>query len=277
MKKTLTGIMLVTGLLCSLVFSATAADQLINWMKGPRKDINAIIIVSNYKNSRLMADLIQNESRQPYLLLPAKGQQNIYFCPVNPKRPALQIANDKVGRFINFANPNKVIVIGDEAYVPRKYLALIDKKIPIVIIPVKDWDKAAMAIGELMNLPNLSSDYSRLKGKMDQGFYRPSDEGANAFAVETITSKDIVLPVEAPPTAEQTETTVEKTATTVATGSELDGEGETAVDEKETLRKEVSVQETKDAERISGTPETVKEPAIIQNAPLTEPKIVKEK
>lgn len=270
MKKMLTRIMLVMGLLCSFAFSVTAADQVINWMKGPRKDIRTIIIVSNYKKSRLMADLIQNESRQPYLLLPAKGQENIYFCPVNPKRPALQIANDKVGRFINFANPTKVIVIGDDAYVPRKYLAQIDKKIPIVIIPVKDWSRAAVAIGDLMNLPNLASDYSRLKEKMEQGFYRPSDDGANTFTVETITSDDIVLPVEAPPAIEQP-------STMVATDVEGDNEGEVAVDEKETLRKEVSVQETKDTEKVLEAPEAVKEPAIIPNATLVAPKIVEEK
>ncbi|MDD2478829.1 MAG: hypothetical protein PHS31_02950 [Victivallaceae bacterium] len=271
MKKMLTGIMLVAGLLCGLVFSASAnADQIINWMKGPRKDIKTIIIVSNYKKSRLMADLIQNESRQPYLLLPAKGQKNIYFCPVNSKRPALQISNDKVGRFISFANPNKVIVIGDEAYVPRKYLAQIDKKIPIIIIPVTDWSKAAVAIGELMNLPNLASDYSRLKEKMDQGFYRPSDQAPSSYPVETITSEDIVLPAGVSDMAEQP-------AQTVATDSENDNEGSEVPADKDTLRKEVSVQEANDVATVSKDDKTVKEPVVIPSEPVAEPEAVEEK
>jgi len=265
MKKMLTGIMPVMGLLLGLVFSASAnPKRIVNWMKGPRQDIRTIIVVSNYTKSRLMADLIQNGSRQPYILLPAKGQQNIFFCPVNPRRPALQITEDNVGRFINFANPDKVIVIGDESYVPRKYLAKIDKKIPIVIIPVKDWNKAAFAIGELMNLPNLSSDYSRLNQKIEMGFYRPEGEPSNAPAFEIISSEDISVPAEY----------------TSGTGVPADaitevGEPKESAPEEETVRKQVSVTETGTTAEVSD--DLPEEPVVMPNAPMVDPQMVEDK
>lgn len=169
--------MAVVGISLAVTSSAFADfEDIWNWFKGPRKTINTIIITSNYTQSRLMADLIQNGSRQPYVLLPAEGQKNIYFCPVNPNQPALQLTEKNVGRFINFANPDKVIAVGGPAYVPQRYLDQIDKRIPVVVVPVKDWNLASRAIGEMMDLPNLESDYQRLDRKIKLGFYRPMNQ-----------------------------------------------------------------------------------------------------
>lgn len=170
MKK----VMLILGI-SMLVSASSFADfqDVINWFRGPRKDIRSIIITSNYTKSRLLADLIQAESRQPYVLLPAEGQKDIFFCPVNKKKPAFLLTEKNVMRFVNFAQPEKVYILGGTDYVPQHYVDQIDKKIQVILVPVKDWEAAANSLGDMMNLPNLSGDFDKLNRQVDRGFYNP--------------------------------------------------------------------------------------------------------
>lgn len=166
--------MLIFGIAVLAAASSFADFQdVVNWFKGPRKDIRSIVITSNYIKSRLLADLIQAESRQPYVLLPAEGQKNIYFCPVNKKQPAFLLTEKNVARFINFSNPERVYVLGGTDYVPQRYIDQIDRRIQVIMIPVKDWDAAARSLSDMMDLPNLSGDFSKLNQQVNRGFYNP--------------------------------------------------------------------------------------------------------
>ena len=49
--------------------------------QGPDKDVITLVITGNYKTSRTMAELIQYETRQPFILLPYSGAKGIFFCP----------------------------------------------------------------------------------------------------------------------------------------------------------------------------------------------------
>ncbi len=170
MKK----VMLILGI-TMLASASSFADfqDIFNWFRGPRKDIRSIIITSNYTKSRLLADLIQAESRQPYVLLPAEGQKNIFFCPVNKKQPAFLLTEKNVMRFVNFAQPEKVYILGGTDYVPQHYIDQIDKRIQVILVPVKDWEATASSLGDMMNLPNLSGDFDKLNRQVDRGFYNP--------------------------------------------------------------------------------------------------------
>jgi hypothetical protein len=152
--------------------------------RGPHKDLITLVITANYKKPLLLAQLIQHENRQPYILLPARKATGIFFCPVNDKKPALEIREKNLSRFIKFLNPKKIIILGDSAYVPKKYLKMIDKNIPIIIVSSDDWNRAAATLANLLDLTNLTSDYKRLSKKLDNGkLYQPTAKPKKAEVV----------------------------------------------------------------------------------------------
>jgi hypothetical protein len=152
--------------------------------RGPSRDISTLMITSNYTKSRMLADLIQNETKQPYILLPAVGQEDrIFFCPARGKE-AKEINEAELARFIKFVNPKQIIVLGDRAYVPSKYIRMIDPKQTVYTISNKNWNEAAESLASLLDLHNLSSDYKRLSYQMESGkLYRSTAfDGAETIA-----------------------------------------------------------------------------------------------
>ncbi len=143
---------------------------------GPRRKPVTLIITANYKSPRLLADLIQTESRQPYLLLPApeSGDSRIIFCPYK-KDGAMLIAEDRINEFVRWLAPRRIIVLGNETFVPRQYVDLLDKTIPVIRIEGKSWGRVAEELNYLLNLSNLGKDYRRLQQEMLEagGIYRP--------------------------------------------------------------------------------------------------------
>ena len=71
---------LFSVVLAGVVTFSAAAD--FPWFSnGPKRRLETIIVTANYKSPRLIAELIQNESRQTYLLFPAKeGENRVIFC-----------------------------------------------------------------------------------------------------------------------------------------------------------------------------------------------------
>ncbi|OGV38629.1 MAG: hypothetical protein A2020_03645 [Lentisphaerae bacterium GWF2_45_14] len=173
MKKI--GLVRVLGI-AILTISMSAQAGFWDWSRpyrGPTRDIITLVITSNYKNSRLMADLIQNENKQPYILLPAVGQTKIFFCPAREK--ALEIQESELPRFIKYLNPRQILVIGDKRYVSDKYLKLIDQNQTVITVKNTNWNQAAQRIETLMDLSNLSYDFKHLSDKLESGqLYRPT-------------------------------------------------------------------------------------------------------
>jgi glycosyltransferase involved in cell wall biosynthesis len=60
----------------SLVLAVISAVAVANpWSyHGPKRDIVSLVVTANYEKPRLIAELIQVESRQPFLLLPARNE-----------------------------------------------------------------------------------------------------------------------------------------------------------------------------------------------------------
>ena len=155
--------------LCCAVASAAP------WMSlGPKRRLQTLVITGNYKSPRLLAELIQNESRQPYMLLPdpVRGDDRIYFCP--PKSPALEVKETYFNEFIRTAGPKRIIILGDERYVPRRYEDMLDKVIPVVRVTGANWVRIAEELTFMLNLNHLDRHYKRLREEMleDQP-YRP--------------------------------------------------------------------------------------------------------
>ena len=142
---------------------------------GPKRKPETLVIVSNYKSPRLMAELIQYESRAPYVLLPVNGTADgrIFFCP--PKKTSIQIPEARFNAFIRFLNPKRIVVIGSDLYVNKKYVDMLDRTIPVVRIDGADWNRIADELNFLLNLSHLDTNFKRLHETMlnDGSIYRP--------------------------------------------------------------------------------------------------------
>ncbi len=144
------------------------------WSQGPRRDIETLVVVANYKTTRLIADLIQAESRQPYLLLPAaeSGDTRIYFCP--PKTAAIEIPEAELAKFVQQANPRRLLIVGDERYVPRRTINQLGTEIPVFIVEGSDWQRNVDEIGHMLPLSNLGRNFEKNYAKLMEGrLYRP--------------------------------------------------------------------------------------------------------
>lgn len=163
-------LLFVLALVCAV--SADAAP----WMSlGPKRKLETLVITGNYKSPRLLAELIQNESRQPYILLPdpSRGDNRIYFCP--PKSAAMEVREAYFNDFIRTAGPKRIIILGDERYVPRRFENMLDKAIPVVRVTGANWFRIAEELTFMLNLNHLDRNYKRLRETMleEGGIYRP--------------------------------------------------------------------------------------------------------
>ena len=142
---------------------------------GPKRTPETLILVSNYKTPRLMAELIQFESRAPYILLPVNGSKDlrIFFCP--PKKSAHLIAETRFNAFVRFLNPKRIVVIGNDQVVNRRYIDMLDRSIPIVRIDSSSWQRIAEELNFLLNLSHLDTNFKRLHDEMltESRNYRP--------------------------------------------------------------------------------------------------------
>jgi len=154
------GLVLLALVTASGVFAAS-------WFaNGPKRDVVTLVVTGNYKSPRLMAELILYESRQPYLLLPTPESQDQRIIYVQAKGNAHEIPEKSLPQFVQFLNPSRIVVLGDERYVPEKYLNLLDRAIPTVRIEGEDWNRIADQTTLLLGLSNLAGDYRKLRDEM---------------------------------------------------------------------------------------------------------------
>ena len=154
---------------------------------GPKRVPETLVVVSNYKSPRLLAELIQNECRAPYLLLPTPDSKDdrIFFCP--PRKTAIQIREARLNAFVRFLNPKRIVVIGNDTLVNKRYIDHLDRTIPVVRIDGVDWYRMAEELNFMLNLSHLASNFKRLREIMlnDGSIYRPvslPEKGAKAPA-----------------------------------------------------------------------------------------------
>ncbi len=147
---------------------------------GPARDVVTLVVCSNNQSPRLLAELIQAESKQPYLIFPApQGEDTrIFFVP--SRGPAIEIPETKLAAFVRFLSPRRIVVLGNESYVPRKYISKLDRSIPLFIADCEDWERIAEELAYMLNISSLRSDYKKLRDKMlsDSRLYRPISKPA---------------------------------------------------------------------------------------------------
>ena len=76
---TLRNIVIMKKIFAAFVFALISVAAFANpWSyHGPKRDIVSLVVTANYEKPCLLAELIQVESRQPFLLLLAGGDGNI--------------------------------------------------------------------------------------------------------------------------------------------------------------------------------------------------------
>ena len=139
---------------------------------GPKREIHTLILTGNYKSPRLLADLIQDESRQPYILLPDPRDevQKIFFCL--PKK-SMEVQEKYFNDLIRTAGPKRIVILGDERYVPVRFEKMLDGKIPVVRITGESWGRIAEELTFMLNLTHLGRNVRKLQNKMYEEGYRP--------------------------------------------------------------------------------------------------------
>jgi hypothetical protein len=150
---------------------------------GPKRKPETLVIVSNYKSPRLMADLIQAESRQPYVIVPAANSRQSNCYVAMPKTNGITLTEDKLGAWVKFTGCRRVVILGDNSCVPEKYETMIDKSIPVVRIS-GDWERVAEELTFMLNLSNLKRNYPKLRRELDRAYQPVSAPAAQAPAAK---------------------------------------------------------------------------------------------
>ena len=152
-------------LLCGAI--SMKADFWKRPFSGPGEKISTLVVTGNYAKPRIIAELIQANTRQPILLTPASGQDGIYFMPPEKNGgKAMKIPKKELTNFINFTGATQILVLGNSDYVSDKYFEKISKEQTICRITSKNWQRVANTIGRFLNIPNLPGDYEKLSKKM---------------------------------------------------------------------------------------------------------------
>lgn len=167
--------MVKAALVLAVVVGVNAAFASSWAASGTKRTVTTLIVCSNNKSPRLLADLIMVESKQPYLLMPSPNSKDkrIFFCPA--RGPALEIPEKDLAPFVNFLKPKRIVVLGGELYVPNRYFKGFDSAIPLFSVKGTDWQRIADELEFMLNISGLSRDYKRLRSEMlsDTELYRP--------------------------------------------------------------------------------------------------------
>jgi len=66
--------------------------------KGPSKDVSTLVITGNYTKARVLAELVQGETKTAYCLITNEGGK-IFFMPSNG--PCLEVQDADFTNFVN--------------------------------------------------------------------------------------------------------------------------------------------------------------------------------
>ena len=174
------------AIVCVSCLSVSGASW---FARGNKYNIETLVITANYKSPRLIAELIQAESRQPYIIIPSANAKSSNWYLALPKTDGFVMSEDKFGAWIKFSQCRRVIILGDTTYVPEKYESMIDKNIPVVRI-TGDWQRVAEELTFMLNLSNLKRSYPKLRPQLDR-YYQP-------VAAPAVTEKETKSETEQP-------------------------------------------------------------------------------
>lgn len=129
---------------------------------GSKRKPTTLVVTGNFKSPRLMAELIQSESRQPYLLI---SSDNRYFV-CYPLTQAVEVLPSKLNEYIRNLHLQRIIILGDENYVSQDFINKLDLVIPVARIQAKEWAHVARELDFMLNLGRLEKNFRALREQM---------------------------------------------------------------------------------------------------------------
>jgi hypothetical protein len=170
-----------------------------------KRRAHTVLITGNYEQPRLLADLVQLSTNQPYIILPRTATGKIYFCPVNEKK-FIALERDELNSFLIRLRPRQVILLGDVRYVPAKCEKLLKKNNVVVRIQGESWEKISITVSQLLNAQHVPANFKKLKKELEE--HRFGTKATNPTPVIETPAEIEKVPAIEPPV--ETVTTQEK-------------------------------------------------------------------
>jgi len=157
---------LAVGIGFCLGAEAGFLSKLAFWSSKDRVD--ALVITGNYAKSRLLAELVQQKTKQPIMLISPtdQGDTELFFLPSAPE--AMALPAEKYVEFVDFLKPKRLVFLGDDAYVPPAYLEMLRDSYPTVVVTSNDWQKNAEALAEMFECRKLAKDYAAYLAQLEE-------------------------------------------------------------------------------------------------------------
>ena len=136
-------------------------------MFGSATRVETLIITGNFAKSRLLAELLQHQTKQPVLLVSMRGggAPELFFMPRGPD--AIPVEEAKLLEFLEFLKPSRLVFLGDRSYLPPAYYELLKSKYPALIVSSDDWHRNAEAMAPIFGLRSLPQLYAKCLAELE--------------------------------------------------------------------------------------------------------------
>lgn len=133
-----------------------------------RVKASTLLLAGNYVDSRLLAELAQYYSKQPVVMVSpdVDGGEQLFFMPaVNEATP---VSPDEFMDIVTYVNPRRIVVLGGNDFVPRKYVDLARGKFQVITLDSSNWADNAASLGEILNRAKLRQQFEEYKANLNQ-------------------------------------------------------------------------------------------------------------
>lgn len=155
---------LLVGALSFLILSGGVTA---GWFGSEGKKPETLIVTGNYLKSRLLAEIIQRETKQPILLLPSgENTETLYFLHHDNEKN-FKLDREEYQEFVELLYPKTVVFLGDERYAPQEYVDLVSEGLVVSVFRHSDWMKIADSVGQVLQIDDLREDYEDYLSKYD--------------------------------------------------------------------------------------------------------------
>ena len=166
MKKQFLSILGIAAVVLGISLESKALT-LNPFKRDGRVKASSLMITGNYVDSRLLAELAQHYSKQPLLVISpdVDGGYQLFFMPAT--KEATAISPDDFIEIVKYVNPKRIIVVGNDSFVPMKFIDQARADYSIISLDSDDWTKNATALGELLKIEKLPTLFQEYKKNID--------------------------------------------------------------------------------------------------------------
>ncbi len=161
------------AIMAAFVFAASINTAQAGWWGNLWKRIlgkplpyHTVVVTSNYLESRLLAELIQNETSQPVILLPTGAEQKIYLLGTRKNQNRV-MSKEEFRKTVEILNPKTVLFLGSERYAAETYKEQIRPVYPVTVVEHDDFVRVADAVGTMMKEKGIPKHYRKMLAKIN--------------------------------------------------------------------------------------------------------------